>query len=603
MAALVILDLSVSSDPPGAQVFRRPYVSTDAEWELLGITPLEGVSVPTGPSRIKLEMEGFRPYYTGAAPSISARLTPETTPSTTVEMVRVPRGIAVPSLQITGLGHLLAQSVDEFDFGRVEVTNEQFKEFVDAGGYERRGLWATELARDGRTIPWEEAVRQFVDRSGRLGPATWALGTYPSGQGRFPVSGVSWYEADAYARFSGLQLPTIYHWMLAAWPHRGHLILPFSNVEGTSQVPVGELDGMSMSGAFDVAGNVREWTANAMEDQRIILGGSFEDPSYMFSNMNHLDAFDRSAGNGIRVADYAADPNQEILSGSVERQRRDFATERPASDDVFAIYSGLYEYDEAPLAATVESRDSTPDWIRESVTFEGPDGDERVVAHLFLPPEGPSPYQTLVYFPGAAVLNANSLSGTNYHQYIQGFTRTGRAVLLPAYKGTLERRPGAEVASWYPNPTTAYRDWVITMGRELKRSVDYLESRPELIDASKLAFFGNSWGGSLSGVMMAIEPRFKAGVLQCPGLTFVRMLPEVDPLHFLPRITIPVLMVDGQHDAIFPVETSQVPMYELLGTPEGRKRHVVVDAAHCPARTFFHAEALDWLDQHLGPVR
>jgi dienelactone hydrolase len=366
---------------------------------------------------------------------------------------------------------------------------------------------------------------------------------------------VSWYEAEAYARFVGFQLPTIYHWMMAASPHQGHLVLPVSNVDGSGTAQVGEHEGMSEYGAFDVAGNVREWTANAMEGGRIILGGSFEDPSYMFSN-------------------------------------------------AFAIYRDVYQYQDGPLNGQVESRDTTPDWVREFVSFEGPDGGERVVAHLFLPPEGNPPYQTLVFFPGASSLSAGSLSQyNNFAALVQGFTRTGRAILLPAYKGTLERRAGAEVASWYPNPTTEYRDRIITIGKEVRRSVDYLESRPELVDTTRIAYFGNSWGGSVAGVMVAIEPRFKAAVLQCPGLTFVRPLPEVDPLHFLPRVSVPVLMVDGQHDAIFPVEASQIPMFELLGVDGDQKRHVIFDAAHCPARTLFHGEALDWLDRHLGPVR
>ena len=44
------------------------------------------------------------------------------------------------------------------------------------------------------------------------GPATWEMGTFPEGQGDYPVSGVSWYEAAAYAEFVGKRLPTVFHW-------------------------------------------------------------------------------------------------------------------------------------------------------------------------------------------------------------------------------------------------------------------------------------------------------------------------------------------------------------------------------------------------------
>ena len=76
----------------------------------------------------------------------------------------------------------------------------------------------------------------------------------------------------------------------------------------------------------------------------------------------------------------------------------------------------------------------------------------------------------------------------------------------------------------------------------------------------------------------------------------------MDPFHFLPRVRIPVLMVDGRYDAIFPYEASQIPMFNLLGTPPDQKRHIVVESAHCPPRATFYREALTWLDRYLGPV-
>ena len=56
----------------------------------------------------------------------------------------------------------------------------------------------------------------FKDSTGRPGPATWVAGEYPAGQDDYPVTGVSWFEAAAYAEFAGKQLPTIYHWLVAA---------------------------------------------------------------------------------------------------------------------------------------------------------------------------------------------------------------------------------------------------------------------------------------------------------------------------------------------------------------------------------------------------
>jgi eukaryotic-like serine/threonine-protein kinase len=61
-------------------------------------------------------------------------------------------------------------------------------------------------------------MKVFVDRTGRPGPSTWELSNYPEGRDDYPVSGISWYEAAAYARFRGKTLPTIYHWARAAFP-------------------------------------------------------------------------------------------------------------------------------------------------------------------------------------------------------------------------------------------------------------------------------------------------------------------------------------------------------------------------------------------------
>jgi formylglycine-generating enzyme required for sulfatase activity len=62
--------------------------------------------------------------------------------------------------------------------------------------------------RAGRPVPWEDAVALFHDATWCPGPATWEAGGYPKGREKYPVAGVSWYEAGAYAEFVGKSLPT-----------------------------------------------------------------------------------------------------------------------------------------------------------------------------------------------------------------------------------------------------------------------------------------------------------------------------------------------------------------------------------------------------------
>src|SRR5206468_3689667 len=81
-----------------------------------------------------------------------------------------------------------------------------------ANGYKRPEFWRVPVVKDGKTLTFDEATALFRDATGRSGPATWTLGNYPAGAEALPVTGVSWYEASAYAAFAGKSLPTVYHW-------------------------------------------------------------------------------------------------------------------------------------------------------------------------------------------------------------------------------------------------------------------------------------------------------------------------------------------------------------------------------------------------------
>ena len=72
---------------------------------------------------------------------------------------------------------------------------------------------------------------------------------------------------------------------------------------------------------------------------------------------------------------------------------------------------------------------------------------------------------------------------------------------------------------------------------------------------------------ALGAIMPAVEPRIKANVLYVAGLKFQHALPEVDHINYITRVRQPTLMLNGELDFFFPAETSQRPMFELLGTP------------------------------------
>lgn len=87
------------------------------------------------------------------------------------------------------------------------------------------------------------------------------------------------------------------------------------------------------------------------------------------------------------------------------------------------------------------------------------------------------------------------------------------------------------------------------------------------------------------------------------GLANQRGQPEVEPINFLPHITMPVLMLNGRYDHYFPVESSQLPFLRLLGTPAQHKRQVITESGHSVLRTQLISEVLNWLDRYLGRVQ
>jgi dienelactone hydrolase len=173
--------------------------------------------------------------------------------------------------------------------------------------------------------------------------------------------------------------------------------------------------------------------------------------------------------------------------------------------------------------------------------------------------------------------------------------------MFPLYKGTFERRDALK--SDISEPTAFYRDHMIAWSKDLGRAIDYLETRKD-IQSERLAYYGISWGAEVAPVMLAVERRFKTAILTAGGLPpSTRALPEADEINFVPQVRVPVLMLNGRYDAVFPVESSQVPLFRLLGTPEKDKRHVIYESGHFPPRREVKRETLDWLDRYLGPVK
>ena len=80
--------------------------------------------------------------------------------------------------------------------------------------------------------------------------------------------------------------------------------------------------------------------------------------------------------------------------------------------------------------------------------------------------------------------------------------------LYPIYKSTFERGDGLKDMT--PNMTASYRDHMVMWAKDVGRSVDYLESRPD-IAKDKIGYLGFSWGAELAPLFLAVEPRISLG--------------------------------------------------------------------------------------------
>lgn len=587
----VAVPVSLATEPAGAEVSFRSYGDPAADWVPAGRTPLKEARVPFGQLRWRIALEGYEPVHLvfnpGRLPP-SLKLVPvgEAPPG----MIRVPGGQYA-------YRNARAGELQDYWLDRFEVTNRQFKQFVDQGGYGDPRYWKHPFVRNGRTLSFQEAMAGLRDATGRPGPSTWELGDHPPGQADHPVSGVSWYEAAAYAQFAGKSLPTFHHWFRAAGADDIFSgIVVFSNFSGEGPATVGSNEGLSPWGAHDMAGNVREWAFNAAGPRRYSLGGAWSDPTYLFTGPDALDPFDRSPIQGFRCALYPDGPSQETL-GPIETVFPDYSTRVPVEDAVFEAYRGLHRYDPGPIDARLESVDKVSEfWTEEHISYAGAAGGERIPATLYLPKSVNPPYQAVLYFPPGSARRLHSVRDAGTRQFAF-LVRSGRAVLFPSYKGTFERRLPAGGGG-----LNAWRDLVIQWSKEVGRSLDYLQSRPD-IEAGRIAYHGLSMGAGVGPIFAAVEPRIRAMVLVGGGLSTEEEPPEADPFHFAPRARVPILMINGTHDFIFPLEASQRPLFRLLPLPDGEKRHHVFDGGHVPPRMQEVArETLDWLDRHLGPV-
>jgi serine/threonine protein kinase len=620
--------VTLDTAPDGARVFHRPYAGGEKDWRLIGETPLKDVSVPIGVGLWRIEKEGHDTallalrnpgLQLGNAPDADIRLLVEGVDLTIplADAATSPDGMvlvpAIPAL-IPGVGDDPVE-VPAFFIDRFEVRNRDFREFVNAGGYTEAGHWRDLPFDDGGE--WRTAAVGFVDLTGRPGPSTWRAGTYPHGTSDHPVTGVSWYEAAAYCRFRGKELPTAYHWYRAGgsivefWESTSSAIVHGSNFGGRELAPVGRFGSIGPHGTYDMAGNAREWLWNQGSLGRLVAGGAFDELPYMYMQPGEAPPSDRSATTGIRCV-------QPAQSGSVsEDLRRPIAaavvtfgaqadkdaTVEPVGDAAYAVLAQQLDYRATTIVPRVAMPDSSNSaWTAERVTLPTGYDNTSFAVQLFLPTDRRSPSGVIFYLPHAgefiAPVTTEAFDPAGGGVPLDFLLRSGWVLAVVAFDGAFERQWSAERMQSMSS-AERFRLQLRHWRAELGRTIDYLTKRDD-IEARTLGWYGISYGAITMLPLLAVEKRIGAAVLYSGGAAIRSDLPASEQTYnYLPRVTQPVLMLNGRWD-IDATPDSQQRLFELLGSPADQKKHVLFEAGHGNLPRFqVEKQTLEWFDRYL----
>jgi len=606
----VAATISIESSPSEAEVEYRDYDRPNDRWVSLGTTPVDNAQLPRDLVLLRLSKPGYATVeHLTHVPLdyIGDRALSESGNTLRIEMqskADVPPGMVfVPaspkpvrwSSYFTDAVTLPAYFID-----RHETTNRDYQKFVDAGGYADPRYWTDLEFVDGeRHLDWRAAVARFTDATGRAGPANWQLGRYPMGEADLPVTGVSWFEAAAYARFHGRSLPTVYHWARALGDASTYdvpaRVTRRANFSGKLE-PVGARDSIGIYGADDLAGNAAEWVANARYGKRVLAGGAAADPPYVLCTVDAAP-WQRSATSGFRTVFDLESPPAMAFADISGFDVPPAAQAMPDEQFDAAMASYAYPSFSADARVAEERRLDSNRMLR--VSLRNGRGEARFDVYVFTRDGTSPPYQAVLYSGGDYGMQYGARLEDWLDFDMKAFApvlNSGRAVIYPTWSGTFARYDGIREADprdrvglWYERN----RGWV----RDTMAVLDFIDASPEF--DGTIAWLGLSWGAIASFAdVYHFRDRFGAAVLLSGGHTLS------DPWQrtLFGRLELPVLMLNGRYDGVLPPGAPQ-RLFDALGTPPSSKRLVLYDTGHWPLpRNQMAREMADWLDRYLGPV-
>ena len=570
--------INVDSDIEETKVYVKYH--KDTIWNYIGIAPIDSIRVPKSRGvdfNLKLT-NGNIEYISGDEEygyfdiSLANKL---------------PKGFVLKNskqnifMNFPGIFLGSDNSLPAYGVSKTEVSNQQYRKFIEDGGYETPEFWDFPVNINGIEHSFDNSIRLFTDKFGKYGPKNWIYGEFNKGEENFPVRGISWFEARAYAKYKGLSLPNVFQWLDAAQLSGFTPKLPDISGSNYNSNKPKEVNFKGNSKMLpNIAGNVREWTINSHgTDRKAILGGSYETDEYTFNSFNSLSPFNRSLQNGLRLVINFLDGNINNDIFVVKHIERNFNNDKNISDEVFEVYKSQFDYPNVALKVDVnEIESSNKDYQIEKFEMPAPyKSDEKLHGFIISSVKFQKMSKPIIEFPSAVAIFSNELniniSWINKRKYLLD---EGYSIIIPVYYNTWDREK--TIRDWWPNETEEYKNTIIKIGKDFKRVIDFLETK-ENLDIKSLSYYGYSWGSVTSNILLAIDDRVKSAALCVGGLMLQKSRKEIEAHLYLRRIKIPILHIVGKLDGIFEYEDSFLPWNKLIGTPKKDKLNIVLDNA------------------------
>ncbi len=582
----------------------------DDFFQSIGYSPLDSFVVPNSWNSYQLKLiDGdysylFENLFNGAIVDDHSYDLPEDNSQILENHIVIP-GRSISNFRVYGrnTGEI---NISTFSISKNEVSNSEYQKFVNDGGYENPTFWDFPLKIGDNLYEFKETVSTFKGKFGKSGPANWSYGKFPNGLDNHPVSGISWFEARAYAKYKNQELPNMHQWSYAAKAYTNILdqdVMKNGNFNSDFTKPVNSNAG-SLSEINNIGGNVKEWLINKSgnnKDKFTAAGGSYLEPTYQFIGQNFQNPNDRSLGNGIRlVKNLSNDYNTDLDNYSIsQRIYRELDDEPGVSNEMFEYYKSQFDYPKKDLNVKTNIINSQNDiYTIESFSMEPAyRSEEKLSGFIIYSSKNLKKPNPVIVFPHAGSLRQNNVEiiPSRLIRTFSYLLEEGYAIIYPIYSGLYNRSRNNECDD---DVEYCRKSSLIRKGKDYKTVIDYLETRNDF-NFNNLSYYGSSMGANYSNWMLAIDDRVKSAFLLVGGVNTSPQAKEIDQHNYTRRIKTPIFHIVGKLDPVVSYEKAFLPWKKIIGTPKKDLRLIEMEGVgHYVPRDTIYAYHKNWIEKY-----